>query len=263
MTLQTLRLLMGNSHPCGYLPDREARSAFVDPSVRLGVPLYGALLDQGFRRSGDFAYRPLCVGCSACVPARIAVAEFVPDRAQRRCLQRNADLQRRLRHELDDEHYALYRRYLAARHPDGGMDPDDAAAFREFLGCGWGRCEIWEYRRASIDPATDGRDGELLAVSVVDRVPRGLSAVYTFFDPRHASRSLGTLAILRQIEVARADGLGWVYLGYWVPGSPKMDYKRRFQPLEILGSAGWAALPRIAAGEAFTDNARLVNHPGS
>jgi arginine-tRNA-protein transferase len=256
MTLQTLRLLMGNTHPCGYLAHREARSAFVDPSIRLSAPLYGALLDQGFRRSGDFAYRPLCTGCRACLPARIVVSEFVPDRAQRRCLRRNADVRRKVRRELDDEHYALYRRYLATRHPDGGMDPDDASAFREFLVCNWGQCEVWEYRLDAVD------GNALLAVSVVDRVPRGLSAVYTFFDPDLAKRGLGTWAILQQVEQARLEGLPYVYLGYWVPGSNKMDYKKNFRPLEILQSSGWSRMPRIAAEQSFTDNARLVNHPG-
>jgi arginine-tRNA-protein transferase len=264
MTLQTLRLLMGNTHPCGYLAEREARSAFVDPSIRLNAPLYGALLDQGFRRSGDFAYRPLCPGCRACLPARIVVQGFSPDRAQRRCLRRNADLHRVVLSALNDEHYALYRRYLAARHPAGGMDPEDAGAFREFLGCAWGTCEVWEYRiNGRVDGQLDAAAGNtLLAVSVVDRVPRGLSAVYTFFDPDRADRSLGTWAILQQVEWARSDALPYVYLGYWVPGSAKMDYKKNFRPLEILQPSGWSPMPRVAAEQSFTDNARLVNHTG-
>lgn len=257
MTLQTLRLLMGNNHPCGYLEGREARSAFVDPSIRLSAPLYGALLDQGFRRSGDFAYRPLCSGCRACVPARIVVDGYTPNRAQTRSLRLNADLVRTVRTALDDEHYALYRRYLSARHPQGGMDPEDANAFREFLGCNWGQCEVWEYR------AGPGSDAPLMAVSVVDRVPRGLSAVYTFFEPDAARRGLGTWAILQQIEQARRDALPYVYLGYWVPGSGKMDYKKNFRPLEILQGDGWVPLPRVAAASPIADNARLANHPGS
>lgn len=232
MTMQSLRLLMGSAHTCGYLPDRHARSAFVDPAFTLAPALYGVLLDQGFRRSGDYAYRPMCLNCRACQSARIAVPEFVADRSQRRCLKRNADLRRQIHRTLTDEHYALYRRYLAARHPDGGMDPEDADAFREFLACAWGATEFWEFRAGE----------QLLAVAVVDRIPRGLSAVYTFFDPDQRERSLGSYAILAQIEQARREQLPHVYLGYWVPGSTKMDYKRRYQPLEVLRGGQWQRL---------------------
>ncbi|WP_439641091.1 arginyltransferase [Nevskia sp.] len=232
MTMQSLRLLMGSAHACGYLEDRHARSAFVDPAFPLDPGVYGALLDQGFRRSGDYAYRPMCMNCRACQSARILSQEFVPDRAQRRCWQRNQDLQLSITLRLTDEHYALYRRYLAARHQNGGMDPEDADAFREFLACGWGATEFWEFRLAQ----------ELVAVAVIDRVPQGLSAVYTFFDPNRTSRGLGTYAILSQIDRARAESLPHVYLGYWVSGSAKMDYKRRFQPLEVLRGGHWQRL---------------------
>ncbi len=246
MKLQSLRLLVGSSHTCGYLPQRNARSAFVDPAFPLSDALYGVLLDQGFRRSGNYAYRPMCQLCRSCRSVRIAVAEFEPDRSQRRCLRANADLSLHTVAQLDEEHYALYRRYLNARHAGGGMDPDDPEAFREFLGCAWGRTEFWEYRSG---------DGELLGVSVVDRIPQGYSAVYTFFAPELPLRSLGTYAILRQVEQARLHGLPYVYLGYWVENSEKMDYKRRFRPLEVLHPSGWARLDRIAAGDGFADNA--------
>jgi arginine-tRNA-protein transferase len=243
--LQSLRLLLGSSHSCGYLPARNARSAFVDPAFPLSDALYGALLDQGFRRSGNYAYRPMCLMCRSCRSVRIVAAAFRPDRSQRRCLRINADLDLRQVQRLGEEHYALYRSYLQARHPGGGMDPEDAEAFREFLGCGWGRTEFWEYRRGE----------QLLGVSVVDRVPQGYSAVYTFFDPGQPQRSLGTYAILRQVEQARLQDLPYVYLGYWVPDSEKMDYKKRFQPLEVLLPSGWTAMDRIAAGGGFADNA--------
>ncbi len=239
---------MGSAHACGYLPERHARSAFVDPAFPLEPALYGALLDQGFRRSGDYAYRPMCLNCRACHSARIVAAEFSPDRAQRRCLKRNTDLTLHVRERLTGEHYALYRRYLDARHPSGGMDPEDADAFQEFLGCGWGSTEFWEFRA----------EARLMALAVVDRVPRGISAVYTFFEPDERSRSLGTYAILTQIQRAQAEGLPHVYLGYWVPGSPKMDYKKSYQPLEVLRPAGWQRLDRIASGGGVHDNAAPV-----
>jgi len=224
------RLLLGAEHTCSYLKGRLARSVFVDPQLPLDAARYGALLDLGFRRSGNYVYRPACSACQECRPARLPVADFAPDRGQRRCRARNADLRIGLEATLDDEHYALYRRYLQARHPGGGMDPDDREAFHAFLSSSWSSAEIIAAR---------DRSGRLVAGGVVDRVPQGLSAVYSWFDPEEARRSLGTLMILAEIERARALGLPWLYLGYWVAGSPTMDYKRGFRPLEVLGPAGW------------------------
>jgi leucyl-tRNA---protein transferase len=230
MTGPRPRLLLGTEHRCSYLPGRLARSVFVDPQLALDAPRYGTLLDLGFRRSGAYVYRPACGACQECRPVRIPVAEFTPDRTQRRCLRRNAALTVSVEHELSEEHYALYRRYLRARHPGGGMDPEDREAFRSFLASAWGRTEILSLRDAH---------RRLLAGGVVDRVPQGLSAVYTYYDPGHEARSLGTYVVLAELAHAAALRLPYLYLGYWVPGSPKMDYKRRFRPLEALGPAGW------------------------
>jgi arginine-tRNA-protein transferase len=163
---------------------------------------------------------------------RVPVEQFTPNRSQRRCLRRNADLQLTRQYTLEDEHFALYRRYLLARHPFGGMDADDAAAFREFLGSSWGVTEFWSFREA----------GVLRMVAVVDRLPQGLSAVYTFFDPELPQRGLGTYAVLRQIEEARRESLAHLYLGYWVQGSPTMDYKRLYTPLECHDGQSWQPL---------------------
>jgi leucyl-tRNA---protein transferase len=224
------RLLLGTEHRCSYLPGRMARSVFVDPQLTLDPARYGALLDLGFRRSGSYVYRPACGACQECRPVRLPVAQFRPTRAQRRCAKRNADLRLSLEGELGAEHYALYRRYLHARHPGGGMDPEDREAFRSFLSSAWGCTEILALR--------DGA-GQLLAAGVIDRVPQGLSAVYTYFEPGLPDRSLGTYSILVEIERAKALGLPYLYLGYWVAGSAKMDYKRHFRPLEVLGATGW------------------------
>lgn len=230
MKEQRARLLLGTEHACGYLPERRARSAFIDPGFPMDPSRYGVLLDQGFRRSGGYVYRPMCLLCSACRPARVVAAEFQQRRNHRRCLALNGDVERRVAPRLSQEHFTLYSRYLRARHPDGGMDADDAEAFHEFLNCPWGRTEFWEFRRGS----------QLMAVAVVDRVPQGLSAVYTFFEPEERARSLGTFAILQQIAVAQAEKLPYVYLGYWVEGSETMDYKRGFRPIELLDSKGWS-----------------------
>lgn len=234
MTGPRPRLLLGSEHRCSYLSGRLARSVFVDPQLTLDAARYGALLDLGFRRSGGYVYRPACGACQECRPVRVPVAQFVPDRTQRRCLKRNSGLPARLEGELDAEHYAVYRRYLYARHPGGGMDPEDRDAFHSFLSSAWGYTEIIAVR----DHA-----GRLLAGGVADRVPHGLSAVYTYFEPAAAHLSLGTYVILLEIARARALSLPYVYLGYWVPGSAKMDYKRNFRPLEMLTAAGWRRVP--------------------
>lgn len=230
MTRTQARLLVGAEHPCSYLPDRASRSQFVDPDLPLDSSRYGKLLELGFRRSGGFVYRPACRNCVECRAARVLVPAFRADRNQRRCRSRNADLLVRIEGALDDEHFDLYRRYLRARHPGGGMDPEDRDGFHSFLTPVWGQTEILAIRAP---------DGTLLAGAVTDRLPQGLSAVYTYFDPVPSHRSLGTFSVLKQLDWAQELGLPHLYLGFWVPGSETMDYKRRFQPLEVLTTEGW------------------------
>lgn len=230
-----VHLYLSPEHPCGYLPDRPARNAYLDPALPMTAARYGWLLEQGFRRSGSHVYRPHCAGCQRCIPARIVVAGFTPNRSQRRCLQRNDDLGLSVVNRLDDEHFHLYGRYLRARHADGGMEPDNREAFFQFLHCGWGEVQVWEFREA----------GRLIAFAVVDRLPLALSAVYTCYEPESAARGLGTLAVLAQVRYAQQAELPHVYLGYWVPGSRKMEYKRHFQPLEVLSGGVWRRYPAV------------------
>jgi len=229
-SLRRVQLYLSTEHPCGYLPNRGARNAYVDPSLQMSRERYAWLITQGFRRSGDYVYRPHCSQCQLCVAARVSVSSFQPSRSQRRCVAQNADLSLTIVHALNDEHHALYQRYLQSRHPGEGMDSDNPEAFQSFLQCNWGDAQFWEFRL----------EGRLLAVAVVDALPAALSAVYTFFDPEEAARGLGTYAVLSQIEAARSRGLPHVYLGYWVSQSRKMDYKKNFRPLELLGDDGWA-----------------------
>lgn len=225
-----LRLFHSGDHPCGYWPGRSARDLVLDPRDPRLPQLYPMTLDWGFRRSGDLLYRPHCRGCRACVAVRIPVDRFLPDRAQRRCLSRNADLRVRiLPAERTDEQFALYRRYLAARHAGGGMDRHGAAEFDQFLVGNWAQGRFLECRAA----------GRLLAVAVTDLPGNAMSAVYTFFDPDERARSLGTFAILQQLAWARRDGREHLYLGYWIAGHAKMDYKRRFRPIEGFDGRGW------------------------
>lgn len=226
----SLELLISAQHPCNYLPDRLARTVFMDPQAEMDPRLYGLLAAHGFRRSGPHVYRPQCEGCRACVPLRVPVREFRADKGQKRVARVNRDLDFRLRPaEFDAEHFSLYTRYLAARHPGGGMDGQGEAEYRQFVLCGWGKTFLFEFRH----------QGRLVAVAVTDAMPDAFSAVYTFYEPELDRRSLGTYSILAQIEEARRCGLDWLYLGYWIAESRKMSYKERFRPHETLGSEGW------------------------
>jgi len=232
-----LRLFHTGDHPCGYWPGRVARDLVFDPHDERLAGFYPQALEWGFRRSGDIVYRPHCVGCRACVAVRIPVDGFRPDRSQRRCLQRNHAVEARvLPAERNAARLALYRRYLCTRHPGVGMDDHGAHEFDQFLVGSWANTRFLELRE----------DGRLLAVAVTDIDERAMSAVYTFYDPDQSARGLGTLAILRQVEWARRDGRRHLYLGYWIAGHGKMDYKRRFRPLEGFDGRRWRPFEEIA-----------------
>lgn len=227
-----IKLFVTPPHPCSYLTGQQATTLFIDPALEVTVPLYTALTHAGFRRSGANLYRPHCDKCSACQSARVLVADFTPDRSQRKVSQRNQDLQATsVPAHFSDEHYALYCRYINARHRDGAMYPPDEAQYRSFLTSEQHFSGLVEFRLHE----------ELLAVAAVDHLNDGLSAIYTFYAPEaeHARRSLGSYAVLWQIERARELGLPYVYLGYWIADSPKMRYKTRFRPLELLTQTGW------------------------
>lgn len=224
-----------SAHACSYLPGRSAATLFADPATLKTSALYGQLIRQGFRRSGEEIYRPHCPGCQACIPVRISVESFRPNRAQRRTWVRNQDLQiRTVTPAYRPEHFELYRRYISARHGGGGMDHDDRAAFLGFLTAPFVETVFYEFRLA----------GALLAVAVVDHLEDALSAVYTFYDPNRPQRSLGRHAILYAIETARSLGLCWLYLGYWIRDCRKMHYKDEFQPLEAYLAGRWQILAR-------------------
>lgn len=228
--VQSLKFYVTTPHACPYLPERQAVDVVADPRAPLDRHRLSELFSLGFRRSGVFVYRPECPGCRACVAARLPVATFTANRAQRRCRARNADLDlERRQPECNEEVFALYRRYLSARHAGGGMDDATPESFREFLCTPGIETEFLCFRR----------QGRLLAVAVTDVLGDGLSANYTFFDPEAGQRSLGTFAILTQIEEARRRGLAYLYLGYWIEASGKMRYKSRFRPLELYRDSRW------------------------
>lgn len=234
MTQVTINLYQGMSHPCSYLAGQVACMHVVDPNFRISSGHYGRLLESGFRRSGDMVYRPGCRECHACIPARIRVNRFRPNRSQRRALKTNSDIIIRSRNaEFDEQHLALYRAYLASRHPDGEMSASTIDDMRRFLVSDW--CETI---------LIEGWLGERLVLSAVtDVVDNALSALYTYFDPDLPQRSLGTLGILQQIEACRNLGLRHLYLGYWIKSCRKMRYKSDFSGLETRDQEGnWSLL---------------------
>lgn len=227
-----LRFYLTAPAPCPYLPGRRERKVFTSLDGADALALNDALTHAGFRRSQNIAYRPACEGCDACISVRIPVREFVFSKRWRRVLKRNVDLARARRPaEATEDQFWLLRRYLNARHGEGGMADMtllDYAAMVEETAV---QTHVVEYT------SSDG--GDLMAAALVDVIADGLSLVYSFFDTRTPQRSLGAYVILDHIAQAQAAGLPYVYLGYWVPGSTKMGYKGAFRPLELLRGGEW------------------------
>lgn len=203
--------------------------------------LNDVLSQGGFRRSQSIAYRPACETCRACVSVRVCVDDFRPSRSFRRVMSRNSDLiGETLPPQPRSEHYSLFRTYLDERHPDGGMASMSALDFAMMVEDTHVETSLVEYRRRGPDSGFTRRGiGDLFAMALTDRLSDGLSMVYSIYDPSLEMRSLGTFMVLDHIERARKLGLPYVYLGYWVEGSPKMSYKARFLPQERLSAQGW------------------------
>lgn len=228
--------------PCPYLPGRMERKVFTHLIGNEALSLHDTLSQGGFRRSQNIAYRPACENCSACVSVRVPVDDFNASPSFRRIVRRNADLvAREVTAKATGEHYSLFRDYILARHGDGGMSDMTVADFSAMVDETFVDTIIIEYRLP--EPISLGghprRGGKLIAASLTDRLQDGLSMIYSFFDPYYASRSLGSYMILDHIARTQMSGLDYVYLGYWVSGSGKMDYKARFLPQERLLRDGW------------------------
>jgi arginine-tRNA-protein transferase len=228
--------------PCPYLTGKEERKVFTHIVGRRARELNEILTQGGFRRSQTIAYRPACETCRACVSVRVLVDEFRPSGNMRAVLKENTDLIGTVvPNRPSSEQYSLFRRYLDARHADGGMIDMTVLDYTMMVEDSHIETRLIEYRRRGPDTAINGRgQGDLIAVSLMDILGDGLSMVYSFFDPELAARSLGTFMILDHIAQARTLGLPYLYLGYWVEGSRKMDYKARYKPQERLMPAGWA-----------------------
>src|SRR4249920_2095117 len=223
------------------LAGQEERKVFTHLVGERAPELNNILTQGGFRRSQSIAYRPACEGCRSCVSVRVIAREFRPTRSMRRIANRNADIESEMRLAVPtSEQYAIFRAYLDSRHRDGGMADMTVLDYAMMVEDSHVKTRLVEYRRRGPDTSINGRGaGSLLAVALTDVLGDGLSMVYSFFGPEEEDRSLGTFMILDHIERARRMGLAYVYLGYWVAGSRKMDYKARFLPQERLTPDGW------------------------
>ena len=222
--------------PCPYIPGQRERKVFTHIVGKRAREINEILTQGGFRRSQTIAYRPACEGCRACVSVRVIVDEFEPSDNMRRLLRLNSNLVGSPSpNQPSADQYALFRRYLDARHGEGGMVDMTVLDYAMMVEDSHVETGIVEYRQLN----STGAEGPLAAVCLTDFLPDGLSMVYSFFDPDLSRRSLGSFMILDHIARAKALGLPYLYLGYWVEGSRKMEYKARYRPQQRLLPVGW------------------------
>jgi len=218
---------------CPYLSDQKSASILVDPDHKIDTTLFTTLSRSGFRRSGDMLYSPKCPSCNACVSVRIPVSRFSASRSQKRVWRKNLDLDVTIENvRFDEQHFDMYLRYQEHRHPDSSMCDEDPEKYIGFIDSYFSQSKFLCIRL----------NDKLIGVSVLDQFDGGLSAVYTFFDPDYSHRSLGTYAILYMIKLSRLKEIPYVYLGYWIDGSQKMDYKRQFRPIQGYQDRQWVDL---------------------
>lgn len=235
---QPLPFLVTTEMPCPYVPGRSERKVVTELAGLRATATYELLSRAGFRRSHSIAYRPACTGCAACVPVRVVAAAFRPGRGLRRIAARNADLDAAVQpNRGTPEQYQLFTRYLESRHGDGEMVGMRFHEYRSMIEDSPIDTRLVEFR---------DREGQLVACCLADWAADGISAVYSFFDTAEPRRSLGSYVVMWLIDAARAGGLDYVYLGYWVRESQKMAYKTRFRPIEGFGPRGWHPLPADA-----------------
>ena len=232
-SLKDIRLFTTQTHECSYLPEQKARTLFIDPEFAVSTEFHTNLSEIGFRRSGAHMYRPHCIQCQGCVPCRVLVNDFKPNKRFRRILKRNEDLTVEEVDSIDaEEYYMLYEHYINVRHRDGDMYPATREQYNSFLVA---NCDDTRYYAIRTDE-------KLIGVMITDMLENALSAVYTFFDINEAQRSLGTYGILWQIQRSVQLDLPYLYLGYWIRDCDKMNYKTQYRPIELLLNQRWVKL---------------------
>jgi len=225
-------------HDCSYLENHKATTMFADPKARINNDVYQQLSDLGFRRSGNHYYRPHCSNCQACIPIRVPTQTFKASRSQKRIIKNAQGVQvQLLSADFHEDHYLLYEKYINERHADGDMFPASREQYRSFLVDGRNCTKFAEFTL----------EGQLLGIAVIDELQNGLSAIYTFFDPEISHLSLGTYAILWQLEEAKRRSLPFVYLGYFIKQCQKMSYKTSFKPFEARINDHWLSLEQMQA----------------
>ncbi len=231
------RFFVTSPAPCPYLPGKTERKVFTELKGAHADQLNEALGRIGFRRSQTVAYRPSCLDCQACISVRVVAGSFKPSNTQKRTIKANRDLIAiECRPWATEEQFELLTKYLSQRHPDGGMAAMDELDYADMVEHTPVSSTLVEYR----EPTATGEPGKLVGACLTDRQGDGLSMIYSFYDPDHTDRAgLGNYIILDHILRAGREGLPYVYLGYWVEGSPRMQYKVRFRPLERLTREGW------------------------
>ncbi|KPB01794.1 arginyltransferase [Ahrensia marina] len=238
---KTPQFFLTSPSRCPYLEDQMERKVFTHLVGEKASEMNELLTQGGFRRSQNIAYRPACESCRSCISIRIMADEFKPTKSMRRIINANQDLIG-VEHNAEptSEQFSLFRAYLDSRHRDGGMSDMTALDYAMMVEDTHVNTKVIEYRRRGPDSFITGQgEGPLVGVSLCDRMSDGYSMVYSFFDPDSEFKSLGTWIILDHISRANAQGLPFVYLGYWVADSPKMEYKSRFKPQQHLTPNGW------------------------
>jgi len=237
--MKTLKYHTTQPYPCGYLPDKMARSEVVEPENCIDTATYGQLLEQGYRRSGHFIYRPQCDQCQACLSVRVQASSFKPNRSQRRSWNKHSHLTTQEHHlHFREEHFLLYQRYQAMRHAGNNSDTDKREQYQDFL--------LRSHINTKLITFYDNE--KLCMISLIDKLPDGLSSVYTFYDPDIPQASYGTYNVLWQIQLCQTLVLHYLYLGYWIKNHQKMNYKINFKPLEILIDGQWLPFEQVADG---------------
>lgn len=230
---ERIQFFVTKPHECSYLENREVTAIFADPYSPMSNSTFGILTEMGFRRSGEYIYKPRCFQCQACIPVRIPTALFQPSRSQKRVFKKNKDLKVEIvAAHFRGEDYELYENYINSKHHDGGMHPPSIEQYKSFLFCEWSNSQFIRFLEGE----------KVIAVAVVDQLPNGLSAVYTFYDYEQSHRSLGTYAILWQIEHCRQHDIKHVYLGYLIESCQKMAYKNQFLPFEKFVDEQWVQI---------------------